>query len=130
MQSINFTKTIVVIAHGDSRPGAFSNPHIKIITKSEQPLSFADAKLYLGGTNFPTYASSSLGSYDKLSDADCRAILGKVPGPGPGLVDTGMTVPVRGYPVYVLRGRDDVSFAEMGVLSGRMKANFVLLACR
>ncbi|KIL85160.1 hypothetical protein FAVG1_11589 [Fusarium avenaceum] len=122
--------TIVVIAHGNSRAGSFSNPRIKIITKSNEPLTFDEAKSYLRGTSFPEYQSSSLGDYGMLSDSDCLAILGKVPGKGPGLVDTGIRVAIRNYPVYVLRGESTISFAEMGVLAGRMNATFILLACR
>lgn len=122
--------TIVVIAHGNSRAGSFSNPNIKIITKANELLSFDDAKSYLKGTSFPEFKSTSLGDYAMLSDADCEAILGMVPGEGPGLVDTGRKVAIRGYPIYVLRGEPNVSFAEMGVRAGRMKATFILLACR
>ncbi|TKW57719.1 hypothetical protein CTA1_11548 [Colletotrichum tanaceti] len=45
--------TVVVIAHGNSRSGSFSNPNIKIITKANEPLSFDDARSYLGGNQLP-----------------------------------------------------------------------------
>lgn len=128
--NLTMSTTIVVVAHGNTRSGSFSNPNIKIITKSEHTLSFDEAKSYLGGKSFPEYQSSSLGDYGMLSDSDCQAIFGKVPGKGPGLVDTGLKIPNRQYAIYALRGEPNVSFAEMGVRAGRMKATFILVACR
>jgi hypothetical protein len=122
--------TIILVAHGEQRPGAFSNPKVKIITKAGQPLTFIDAKAYMNGGAAPEFASSSLGSFGGLSNADCTALFGVVPPAGPGFVDTGKHRggDMAGYPIFALRG-EDVSFAEVGIFAQQYD-KVILLACR
>lgn len=122
--------TIILVAHGNQRSGAFSNPKVKIITKSGQPLTFQEATDYLRGGNAPEFASSSLGDYGRLSDADCTALFGVVPANGPGYIDTGKRRggDMNGYPIYALRGQD-VPFLDIGLFAAGYD-KVILVACR
>ncbi|OJD34074.1 uncharacterized protein BKCO1_25000146 [Diplodia corticola] len=130
--------TIVVVAHGDQRPGAFSNQNVKIITRSGQPLSFQEAIDYMEGKSSPgEFASSSLGDYYPLSDEDCKGLFhGNVPGEGPqsavGLVATGSKVKVKNWPIFALRGDGDkkMSFVELCLAAKKEGTNVMILACR
>lgn len=119
-------ETVILVAHGSERSGSFSNPNIVIITKAKKPLSFAEAKEYLGGKAFPEFKSSSLGEFAGLSDGDCLALFGKAVGAGPGLVDTGEKRK-GGTRILALRGVE-WSFAELGVMAKAYKV--ILVACR
>ena len=121
---------MVLVAHGSKQSGAFSNPGIRIITKADQPLIFGEAKKYLDDGQGPEFASSSLGYFKRLTDEECKFLFNKVPGAGPGLVDTGTKIKSSGVPVFVLRGHEKISFAELAVHTGRTAEKCILLACR
>ncbi|MGB7711453.1 MAG: hypothetical protein WBL95_18280 [Microcoleus sp.] len=122
--------TIILVAHGSQRSGSFSNAKVKIITKAGQPLSFDDAKNYLNGGNAPEFSSSSLGDFSGLSDADCRELFGRVPGEGPGYVNTGKHRgdDMNGYQIFALRGQES-SFADIGLFAQGYD-RVILVACR
>lgn len=122
--------TIILVAHGNQMQGSFSNPKVKIIAKAGEGLTFADAKAYMDGGVAAEYASSSLGSFGMLSNADCTALFGLIPTAGPGCANTGKRRggDMRGYQILALRGTN-ASFAEIGVFAqGYDKV--ILLACR
>jgi hypothetical protein len=123
-------ETIVLLAHGNQRPGSFSNPKIKIITKSGEPLDATDVRSYLSGKSYPEFSSSSLGDFGGVDDEYCLRDLGVVPAVGPGFVDSGKrrSGDMTGYRVFVLRNQN-ASFAEIGVFAQQFE-KVILLACR
>jgi hypothetical protein len=123
--------TVILVAHGSQRSGAFSNPKIKIITKAGQALTFAEAKVYLNGGAAPEFASSSLGDYEPLSDDDCRGLFGVVPGAGPGYVNTGKRRggDTAGYQIFAMRGMN-ASFADIATNFAKSYNKVILVACR
>ncbi|BAY29805.1 hypothetical protein NIES2107_16490 [Nostoc carneum NIES-2107] len=122
--------TIILVAHGSQRSGSFSNSKVKIITKAGTALSFQEAKDYMNGSAFPEYTSSSLGDFGGLSDTDCTALFGSVPGAGSGYINTGKRKggDMMGYQIFALRGQN-VSFAEIGIFAQNYE-KVILLACR
>jgi hypothetical protein len=125
-----FMETIILVAHGNQKPGSFSNPKVKIITKAGQPLSFIEAKAYLNGGNSPEFASSSLGDFGRLSDVNCIDLFGSVPAAGPGFIDTGKRRGnnIAGYRIFALRGQD-VTFTDIGLFAQSYQ-KVILVACR
>ena len=123
-------ETIVLLAHGNASSGSFSNPKVKIITGSGQLLSDSEVRAYLGGATAPEFASSSLGSFGPVSDAECSRDLGVIPDAGPGVVDCGKRrgSAMTGYRIFVLRGME-LSFAEVGLFAQGF-GKVILLACR
>lgn len=126
------TNYVIVVAHGGPQPNAASISNIKIITKAETPLLFADAIACFKNTKkFPEYASAGLGHFAGLSDAECKLLFGSVP-QGEGFVDTGLKVPsgtYTGAPVWCLNG-DKQEKALTDIYLEWKDSTIILCACR
>src|SRR6185436_7470009 len=107
--------TMVLVAHGNRRDGGFSNPNVKTMAKSGEPVTFEDAKKYLESKGGTEYSSSSLGDFTGLTDADWRYLFGGAPGGGAGFVNTGKRKggDTAGDQIWALRGQAVLSVTEI-----------------
>lgn len=102
------------------------------------PLYFDQAKAYMESDKAaPEYASTSFGEFGPLTDGNCTALFGKVPGAGPGFISTGKHKggDLGGPEIYALRGanpgRGHWTKADLTAWLDQISAtSCVLLACR
>jgi len=122
-------ETVVLLVHGEPLEGCFSNPKVRVISKSGEPLSGSEVRAYLRGASAPECASSSFGFFGGLSDAECSRDLGVIPGGGPGFVDSGKRSGgvLSGNRVFVLRGTG-VTFSDIENFA-RNYRKVILLPC-
>jgi len=122
-------ETIVLLVHGDLSEGCFSHPKVRVIANSGGLLSGNEVREYLRGASAPECATSSFGSFGRVSDAECSRDLGVIPGDGPGFVDSGRRSggALSGNRVFVLRGTD-ATFWDIGDFA-RSYRKVILLPC-
>jgi hypothetical protein len=124
------------VAHGGPQPGAFSNDHVKIITKSGEPLTFGEAMAFMyDGAVKPLYASSGVGPFEGLKDSQCQLLFGRsFAGVATGIIDTGLAVAkgtYAGAKILALNGDAATSsLPEVGIIAARNKKTAILLSCR
>lgn len=128
-------ETVVLLAHGEPQPGAFSNPKIKTITPSGELLGSDQAQEYLSSPGrFPLRPSTSFGYLSGLDDVECEQLLGTVPmGPleraSPAFQDTAFRLGDRPDGPRVLVLRQTVPLAGLGIMA-KSYSEVILLACR
>lgn len=125
-------KTAILVAHGARSEGIHSKPKVKIITKSYTNLTFAEAIAYMGGGKSAEYPSTSVGSFDPLSDDECKVLFGKTSkvDAGPSFIDTGKrrAGDMAGYKIFALRGQT-ATFDDVGLFANAYD-KVILVACR
>lgn len=126
-------KRVILVAHGEGGQGTFSIKKTKTITRANTALTFTKAKEYMDSSKtWPEYASTSFGEFGPLTEAQCRSIFGKTVA-GNGIVSTGLRKggDMAGIPIYVLKGRDDLSRADLETyITTNSITTLILLACR
>lgn len=130
-------KRVILVAHGDGDNGTFSIPKVKTITPANQILTFGKAKEFLSSSNSWTlYSSTNFFEFDRLSDADCTTIFGRVPA-GTGIVPTGtyrIDDSAAGnnarVQVFTVRGVDINSGDIETFIRTNAITSLILLACR
>ncbi len=120
---------IIIVAHGNSEKGS-GHPSVKTITKSEQPLTFDEAKAYIDGAFSPEYPSVSMNEFFPLNDDECMRLFGKVP-QGSGIVNTGLrrSRNSKGEEIFVLRDTNS-NLSAIGLFADKNKYTVIMLACR
>ena len=131
---------IVLVAHGENQPSAVSNPGIKTISQSGEPLDLGQARQYMETGSGALYSSSSLGPLGALSRQDYQALFGGPARDGLEIIqdknaviqDTGerLGAKVDGQRIFALR-QGSLSIADLStIIDGHGIQKITVLACR
>ncbi|KAL1875170.1 hypothetical protein Daus18300_003238 [Diaporthe australafricana] len=128
------SNTIILVAHGDQQSGVLAAKNIKAHAKSGSPLSFDAALKFMNGdVKTPIFPSASVGTFEGLSDQNCKALFKGRVFSTKRLVNTTLTVPkgeFMGSQIWCLNGQEkETSIAEISV-KWKAPKTVILLSCR